>query len=136
MQGRIQAARLILAVQPVDGDDRKEIESRLGTGRGGFLSHARRLLPKQAFQVLAAMAHSHNANRLRRRVIGNQVGENRPEFDRLKGEIVTAMSGPRCHREEAKGPVNFRLNISCNTGIRIGQVVSPDVSKVLLGLRR
>jgi hypothetical protein len=55
------------------------------------------------------VAHSRNAKRLHRRVVGNEIGENRPEFHRLGREVVRTCPAPGvAARKRVISPTTYR----------------------------
>jgi len=82
---------------------------------------ASRLMAEHRFEVPVCMQNAGDAKWLRGRVIDNEVGKYRPEFQRLVGQVIANMSGAGRLREKPQCLSDFAQYIpgQCSAALLI-----------------
>ncbi len=91
---------------------------------------------KDGRYISPSIERPNDGKRLGGRIIDNQVGKHRPEFDRQRRQVPTKMSGLRLRSQQPEGFGKFLQDISGEASAALAYEVVADFAEVLLGFRR
>jgi len=81
------------------------------------------------------MKDPHDGERVGSRVIHNQVGKHRPEFDRQRRQVLAEMTGFRVGGQQPEGRCDFLQYVSGEAASALACEIVPEFAEIFPGFR-